>query len=102
MDGDGQPEIVSAEKFNQDDVHYMSAVAAHKLDGTVLWRWGDPAIGRKTLHHDVACQIHDWDSDGIPEVLIATRAAVCLYKNESGRRPEQPIPLRTGANLTLY
>src|SRR5512135_1960982 len=64
LDGDGLVEIVSARNVDRNDVHYTSAVVAQRLDGTVLWRWGNPTIGRKQLHHDVACQIYDWNGDG--------------------------------------
>ena len=69
LDGDGSVKIVSAENFNENDVHYTSAVVALKLDGQVLWKWGNPDIGRKTWHHDVACQMHDWDEDGHDEIM---------------------------------
>jgi hypothetical protein len=72
VDGDGQVEIVSARNVNVGDVHYTSAVVAQRLDGSVLWRWGNPAVGRRGLHHDVACQIHDWDGDGKLEVILCT------------------------------
>lgn len=42
VDGDGEVEIVSARNVDRDDVRYTSAVVAHKLDGSVLWRWGGP------------------------------------------------------------
>ena len=37
----------------------------------MLWRWGDPKIGQKKLHHDMACQIYDPDGDGKNEVVLA-------------------------------
>jgi len=70
VDGDGRPEIVSARNVDKNDVHYTSAVVAQRLGGSVLWRWGDPKVGRKKLHHDVACQIYDWDGDGRNEVVL--------------------------------
>ena len=85
LDGDGQAEIVSAENFNAGDVHYTSAVAAQKLDGTVLWTWGDPAIGRKEWHHDVACQIADLDLDGRNEVIVATKGFVVRIDGKTGQ-----------------
>ncbi|MBN1805612.1 MAG: hypothetical protein JW837_10205 [Sedimentisphaerales bacterium] len=92
LDGDGQVEIVSAENVNQDDVHYTSAVVAHKLDGTVLWKWGDPIIGRKIWHHDVACQIHDWDGDGHNEVVLCTKGFLVELDGATGwQRRRVPI-----------
>src|SRR5512137_2602920 len=54
LDGDGVVEIISARNVDRNDVHFTSAVVAQRLDSTVLWRWGNPKIGRKQLHHDVA------------------------------------------------
>ncbi len=93
VDGDGEVEIVSAENFNKDDVHYTSTAVAQELDGTVLWRWGDPAVGRKTWHHDVACQIHDWDGDGSNEVVLCTKGFLVELDGATGReRRRFPIP----------
>ena len=47
LDNDGQVEIVSCENVNQGDVHFTSTAVAQELDGQVLWRWGEPGIGRK-------------------------------------------------------
>lgn len=90
LTGDGAAEIVSARNVDRRDVHYTSAVVAQRLDGTVLWRYGDPEIGRKELHHDVACQVYDLTADGRPEVVIATRSAdgidsVVVLEGASGR-----------------
>lgn len=93
LDGDGQPEIVSAENFNEADTHYTSAVAAQRLDGTVLWTWGVPDKGRKTWHHDVACQIYDWDGDGAAEVVLCGDGAIVELDGKSGAEKRRiPIP----------
>ena len=86
LDGDGEVEIVSAENVNQNDVHYTSTAVAQKLDGSVLWRWGNPAIGRKNWHHDVACQIHDWDGDGKNEVVLCTKGYLVELDGATGRQ----------------
>lgn len=93
IDGDGAVEIVSAENHNEGDTHYTSAVAAQKLDGTVLWTWGDPDAGRKKWHHDVACQIHDWDGDGAAEVvLLADRELIALHGASGELKKRFSIP----------
>ena len=84
LDGDSVPEIVSAENVNITDDHYTSAVSAQRLDGSVLWTWGDPAIGRQNLHHDVACQIYDWDGDGRNDVVVAAKEAVVAMDGVTG------------------
>jgi hypothetical protein len=85
LDADGAVEFVACENHNVGDVHYTSTAVAQGLDGTVLWRWGDPAIGRKKWHHDVACQIYDWDGDGRPEVVLATQGAIVELDGRTGR-----------------
>jgi hypothetical protein len=96
VDGDGQVEVVSAENFNADDVHYTSAVAAQELDGRVLWTWGDAAIGRKEWHHDVACQIYDLDQDGRNEVILATKGFMVRLDGKTGKEIRR-IPIDDAA-----
>jgi len=56
-----------------------------KLDGRVLWTLGDPTIGRRNLHHDVACQLHDWDHDGKLEVIVAGDGFIAELDGETGK-----------------
>ncbi len=84
LDADGRVEFVACENHNVGDVHYTSTAAAHDLDGKVLWRWGDPDVGRKAWHHDVACQIYDWNGDGKREVILATRGAIVELDGRTG------------------
>jgi len=100
LDGDGQPDIVSAQNHNEGDVHYTCTAVAQRLDGEVLWRWGDPSVGRKTLHHDVACQIHDWDSDGRPEVIVCDKQAIVELDGVTGKERRR-IPIEDGASDCL-
>lgn len=93
LDGDGMVEIVSAENFNREDTHFTSAAAAHRLDGTVMWQWGDPGIGRKEWFHDVALQIHDWDGDGRAEVILCAKDHVIELDGATGKeRRRLPLP----------
>ncbi len=93
LDGDGTVEVVSARNVDRNDVHYTSAAVAQRLDGSVLWRWGDPTVGRKKLHHDVACQIYDWDGDGRPEVVLAAEGALVELDGRTGQeRRRFPLP----------
>jgi len=85
LDADGEVEFVACENHNVDDVHYTSTAVAHDLDSTVLWRWGDPDTGRKQWHHDVACQIHDWDGDGRADVILATKGAIVELDGQTGQ-----------------
>jgi len=100
VDGDGAVDIVSAENFNEVDTHYTSAVAAQRLDGSVIWRWGNPDVGRKNWHHDVACQIVDWDGDGKNEVVVSAETAIVELDGATGAEKRR-IPLEKGASDCL-
>jgi hypothetical protein len=100
VDGDGRAEVVSARNVNEGDVHYTSAVAAQRLDGHVLWRWGNPHIGRRGLHHDVACQIYDWNGDGANEVIVCTQEALVELDGATGEE-RRKIPIPPGATDCL-
>jgi hypothetical protein len=93
VDGDGEVEIVSARNVDKNDNHITSAVVAQELDGSVLWRWGDPKVGRRNLHHDVACQIHDLDNDGANEVVLAADQKLVVLDGKTGAAVRSfPIP----------
>jgi len=93
LDGDGTVEMVSARNVDNNDVHYTSAVVAQRLDGSVLWRWGDPKVGRKQLHHDVACQIYDWEGDGKTEVVLSGDGFLYELDGATGREKRRlPLP----------
>lgn len=96
VDGDGAVDIVSAENFNEGDVHFTSAVAAQRLDGSTIWTWGRPEIGRKTWHHDVACQIIDWDGDGRNEVVVCDESDIVEIDGATGAEKRR-IPIEKGA-----
>jgi hypothetical protein len=46
--------------------------------------WPNPKIGRRKLHHDVACQIHDWDGDGSKEVIVCTKGYIVELDGATG------------------
>ena len=100
VDADGEVEIVSAENVNTGDVHYTSTAVVQKLDGSVLWRWGDPDIGRKNWHHDVACQVHDWNGDGRIEVVLCVKGFVVELEGTTGRELRR-IPIAEDATDCL-
>lgn len=84
LDGDGVVELVQARLWESADTHAVASVSAYRVDGTVLWRWGDPADGVAALHSDAPCQIHDWNRDGRPEVVVATRTHVVVLDGATG------------------
>ncbi|UCF17855.1 MAG: hypothetical protein JSW59_10390 [Phycisphaerales bacterium] len=100
VDGDGAVDIVSAENLNEGDVHYTTTAVAQDRGGSVLWRWGDPDIGRKNWHHDVACQIHDWNGDSRNEVVLCTKGFLVELEGATGRELRR-IPIPDGATDCL-
>jgi hypothetical protein len=100
LNEDGIVDIVSAENFNKDDVHYTSTAVAQNLDGSVLWRWGNPDIGRKNWHHDVACQIHDWNGDDKYEVVLCTKGFLVELEGATGHELRR-IPISDEATDCL-
>ena len=102
LDGDGRAELVSARNVDRNDVHYTSAVVAQNVDGRVLWRWGDPKVGRQKLHHDVACQVYDWDGDGKSEVVLCGDGVLVELDGATGQeRRRLPIPRDASDCLTF-
>jgi len=97
VDGDGEIELVSAKNFNRDDNHFTSSVAVQKLEGSILWRWGDPKLGRRKLHHDVACQIHDLDHNGTLEVVVAADQRLIVLDGRTGK-PVRSFPIEQHAS----
>lgn len=93
VDGDGEVEIITARNIDVNDVHYTCTVAAYKLDGTRLWRWGGPGAGRAQLHHDVACQVYDWDGDGRLEVIVCDERVLVELDGTTGvEKRRLPLP----------
>ncbi len=101
LTGDGIAEVVSAKADGPGDVHYTSTVAVHRLDGSLLWKWGDPQ-SRNKIWHDVACQIHDLDGDGRNEVVIAADQRVIVFDGATGSQKWQfPIPEKASDCITF-
>ena len=86
IDGDGEIEIVTARNYIDDEIPpNVTSLVARKLDGSILWQWGDSAAGGFRLGYDVACQIHDWDGDGKLEVILATRGEIVELEGATGK-----------------
>jgi len=100
LDNDGKIEFVSAMNLDLLDTHHTTTAVAHRLDGTILWTWGDPTIGRKNLHHDVALQIHDWDGDGNKEVILLADGELVELDAATGKERRR-LPIEKGASDCL-
>ncbi|MHB9132793.1 MAG: FG-GAP-like repeat-containing protein [Armatimonadota bacterium] len=102
IDGDGEVEIVTARNVDDQDVHYTCTVGAYKLDGTRLWQWGVPGGGRGKLHHDVACQLHDWDGDGRLEVVLCAQSELVALDGATGKEKRRlPLPYQASDSLVF-
>jgi hypothetical protein len=106
LDGDGEIEVVSAQNMlwttgphykGDVPIQYASSVSVQKLDGRVLWTWGNPGKGRRELSHDVACQVYDWDGDGKNEVVVIGRDALAVLEGATGK-PIKSFPIPPGAS----
>ncbi len=73
VDGDGEVDIVSCRAKYEGGDHYSASIVVHRLDGSVLWKWGDPKGTRPQVGSDYACQIYDWDADGVQEVMVSAK-----------------------------
>lgn len=103
IDGDGDVELVIARLWETDDVHATATVSACRLDGSVLWQWGNPGDGVAALHNDAACQIHDWDRDGRQEVVIVTHTHVIMLDGATGAEKYRfAAPSRDAADCITF
>ena len=95
LDGDGAADIVSAQNALGDGIHTTSSAVAQRLDGSILWRWGDPTAGQKEVGYDVGLQIYDWDGDGNNEVILLTEGFLVELDGATGQvRRRFAIPKR--------
>lgn len=89
LDGDGEVELVTARNVDANDVHHTCTASAYKLDGSMLWTWGGPGAGRGELGGDVACQVHDWDGDGCPEVIVVEARELVVLDGGTGEERQR-------------
>jgi len=102
LDNDGEVELVSARNNRNNDAHEVTAVTAFKLDGSVLWTWGDRGAGSAAIGYDVACQIHDWDNDGQKEVIFTTADRLVALDGATGEEKVSfPVPKDASDCLTF-
>ena len=106
VDGDGEADIVTAKNVSGIGIHYTSAAVAQRLDGSVIWKWGNPSVGQRYVGYDVALQIYDWDGDGKNEVILLTEGFLVELDGATGKErrrfaiPKQATDCLVFANLT--
>ncbi|MBU3666054.1 MAG: hypothetical protein FGM15_09305 [Chthoniobacterales bacterium] len=102
LDGDGEIELVSARDLSWwtgphdkggTPVHHACSVAVQKLDGTLLWTWGEPGKGERQAKNDVPCQVYDWNGDGKNEVVVIGSKELMIFEGATGKLLHSfPIP----------
>ena len=89
LDNDGELEFVAA----RNDKQSVTAMSAYKLDGTLLWRWGQAGAGSSKLGYDVPVQIYDIDGDGKNEVILSETGFLVILDGLNGRQIRRcPLP----------
>jgi len=89
LDNDDEMEFVSAR--NQDQ--RVTAVSAYKLDGTLMWTWGNADEGKSTLSYDVPLQVYDINGDGKDEVILGDECYLIILEGQSGNQlAGYPLP----------
>ncbi len=101
VDADGTAELITARISEHEGHHATVSVLVTALDGSVLWKWGNPEHGVAALHSDVACQALDWDNDGVIEVVVATSQHLIALDGRNGREKRR-FPIPSGASDCLY
>lgn len=94
LDNDGELEFVSA----RNDSQLVTAMSAYKLDGTLLWKWGDAGAGRSKIGYDVPVQIYDIDCDGKNEVIYSEKGFLVVLDGFSGKELRR-FPLPSGLDV---
>ena len=51
---------------------------------------------------ELSVQLGDMDGDGVQDILLILPTHVLIYRNETGVKPAEAVPLGTGLNATLY
>lgn len=103
VNGDGRCELVNARVHDANDVHHTVSVAVYDLDGQILWTWGDPSRGGNALHSDFACQLHDWNGDGVDEVVVATNRDLVVLDGATGDEVDRlPLPHSQASDSILF
>ncbi len=87
INGDGQVELVVATgtpRRDSDSYNTIASLAAYNLDGEQLWTIGAPDISHREITSDLPFQVHDWDGDGVAEVIFARDFELCVADGRTG------------------
>jgi hypothetical protein len=81
LDGDGRAEFIAARNDNQA----VTGAAAYRLDGTLLWTWGEEGKGKSGFSYDVPLMPYDLDGDGKDEVFLSVPGSLVVLDGETGK-----------------
>jgi len=88
VDGDGEVEIFSVKgkspRVGSPGGSFVTSLCVQKLDGSILWTWGDPKAG-KCQGVDKTARVHDIDNDGNMEVIVGTHGKMFILDGKTGK-----------------
>lgn len=97
INGDGVPELVFARRTDRlggDNHSIISSLAAFTLDGELLWSFGTPSENAFATTSDLCFQVHDFDGDGVAEVILCKDSELLILDGKTGeitRRMTLPL-----------
>lgn len=72
LNGDGAPDLLFVQSvYGTREIQCLTATTIH---GERLWQVGLPSAENGRVYSDLPVQIHDWDNDGVNEVLYIRQA----------------------------
>jgi hypothetical protein len=73
MNGDGAPDLLVVQSVYA--TRHITCLTAMTIDGKRLWQTGKPSVSHACApYSDLPVQVHDWDNDGVNEVLYIRQA----------------------------
>ena len=72
LDGNGCPDLLFVQSVYGP--REISCLTATTISGEILWQTGEPSAANGRVYSDLPVQIHDWDDDGVNEVLYVRQA----------------------------
>ncbi|NND33048.1 MAG: hypothetical protein HKN76_10690 [Saprospiraceae bacterium] len=88
LDNDGTLDVLVGQVVHhgpQDAFSELSCLTAMTFDGQQLWRIGKPDRWKDHLTNDVAFQIHDFDGDGLTEVIYCQGQEIIVVEGATGK-----------------
>jgi hypothetical protein len=103
LNGDGETDLLIGQVRQLDPEHAdvgLSCLTAMTFDGEILWQKGSPDPENVLYAGDVAFQVHDFDGDGMREVIYAMNSWINVVDGKTGkllRRVRTPLAMEAGS-----